>query len=267
MFSKRIDTNNKGLMYFFKKNGTKDDIKKEQLNNILNGAKDLLKENKSVKYRSLHPVFSYIKIFTDLIQNKSASNILKYGRDNILYKNEYFNIVDAYLEPLLTLQNKVLYDKDSYENNVYMPKELLISNARSPIITTIWNSERIIDNIKSIGDGIIIDTYITRENSFIEDSTNHRAIYLYPMGVTYVYNGNHSIFSGMNKGEGHFHVEKIIDMSELYSKYHFDGKYLINKETNEREEIFFEIGVLIEIGRLLINHPEVFPVEVRKHLQ
>ncbi|WP_414738664.1 DUF6710 family protein [Macrococcoides caseolyticum] len=78
------------------------------------------------------------------------------------------------------MQNKVLYDKDSYENNVYMPKELLISNARSPIITTIWNSERIIDNIKSIGDGIIIDTYITRENSFIEDSTNHRVIYLYP---------------------------------------------------------------------------------------
>lgn len=56
----------------------------------------------------------------------------------------------------------------------------------------------------------------------------------------------------MNKGEGYICPNEVYDVSYLYNIYYFDGTYLINKHTEDRNEILFEIGSIFEIGRLLL---------------
>jgi len=107
---------------------------------------------------------------------------------------------------------------------------------------------------------------VKKENVFKFDKINHMAQYFYPLGITYVYNGNHSIFSGMNKGEGNIKVNTLFDVSYLYKYFYFDGTYLNNRKTQEKHKIYFEIGVLFEIGRLLLEHPEVFEDEIQKKI-
>uniref|UniRef100_UPI00352262FD DUF6710 family protein n=1 Tax=Staphylococcus haemolyticus TaxID=1283 RepID=UPI00352262FD len=78
-----------------------------------------------------------------------------------------------------------------------------------------------------------------------------------------IYNGNHSISAGLNKSEGYIVIDAVIDISYLYDIYEFDGKYLINKQTNEKEEIYFEFGAIFEIGRLILDKKAVFSEAVQ----
>ena len=68
---------------FYKKTERKENGTKEQLNNILSGAKELLKENRSVKYRSLHPIFSYF-VCQNKLDNFSSSMKLINTSDGVL---------------------------------------------------------------------------------------------------------------------------------------------------------------------------------------
>lgn len=240
------------------------EIRKNQLYNVLNSAERLLEGYYSqMTYTAQHPIFSYIKIFTDAIQNQQAVEVLKNGRDNLqLDDNIYFNTVEALYHPI----NNILF-RDIWEHaKRYELKDLVVSNGRDPILASIWTSDRIVDNITNIGKGMSNKHYyeqgMYKDNSFEYIPTNHMTSYIYPLGITQVKNGHHSIFAGMNKGEGEFIAEEIYDVSYLYDIYHFDGTYLVNEETGDKEAIIFEIGAIFEIGRLLLLYPDVFPFDL-----
>ena len=243
-----------------------DVIKKQQLNNVINSAERLLEGNYSqMSYTAQHPIFSYIKVFTDAIQNQQAVEILKNGRDNIQLDDDiYFNTVDALYHPL----DKILFSDLWEYAKRYEVDDLVISNGRDPILTSIWTSDRIVDNITNIGKGMVnkhfYDQWIYKDNAFEYYPTNHMTSYIYPLGITQVKNGNHSIFAGMNKGEGEIKAEEIYDVSHLYDIYHFDGTYLVNDQTGEKNPIIFEIGAIFEIGRLLLNYPNIFPINLNQ---
>ncbi|WP_317956129.1 DUF6710 family protein [Staphylococcus sp. NWU MKU2] len=256
--------NNKTLMKLEAKDKRKSNRTNAQLNTVLEQAIYILKENPRITYEQQHPIFSYIKIFTDLIQSKLTITILKNGRDNINTKrNKWFNTVDAYLKPIdqIFLANK--FSKATLFTNT----NLVVSNARDPIITHIWNANRLSDAIRNIGEGMVDKSFLEigmrKENKFNYDNLNHKGEYIYPLGIINIYNGNHSISAGLNKSEGYIVIDEVIDISYLYDIYEFDGKYLINKQTNEKEEIYFEFGAIFEIGRLILDKKEVFSEAVQ----
>lgn len=259
--------NNAGLMKLEKRLSKDKKQANASLNNIIKTANGILKDNSTMVYTKQHPIFSYIKIFTDYIQNQQAMIILKNGRDNIPFrKNKYFNIVSSYYHSI----DYILFENLLEESKYYKVDDLYISNARNPILTKIWKASSIVDTIKNIGNGMMNKHFynngVEKENVFKFDKINHMAQYFYPLGITYVYNGNHSIFSGMNKGEGNIKVNTLFDVSYLYKYFYFDGTYLNNRKTQEKHKIYFEIGVLFEIGRLLLEHPEVFEDEIQKKI-
>lgn len=261
---KKNEVNNEGLNQVKKQLSKSTSYNKQAISNVIDIAKDILTENTSHVYTQQHPIFNYLKIFTDDIQNQLAIDLLKNGGDYISnQKIERYDIVDAYYHSI----DKILF-KDLYEKSKsYDIEDLNVLNGKSPMITKIWNTKRIANNIKGIGRGFMEKIYynngIEKENAFNYSSINHMAKYFYPLGVTMVYNGNHSIFSGMNKSEGEIKVKELYDVSYLYDIFYFDGKYLINKETREKHQIYFEIGAIFEIGRLLIDRPEVFDSNIQ----
>lgn len=71
-----------------------------------------------------------------------------------------------------------------------------------------------------------------------------------------VYNGNHSILSGILKGEGVIQANQTYDLEPTYDYMYFDGVYFRNKDNDEviYKVRRFEIGILYEIGRLLAEN-------------
>lgn len=270
----KLEENNETLMKIEAEKRADAKESKEMLGRIVERAEEMLVESGTVFPIEEHPIFSYVKIFTDYIQNRQAINLISNTRDNIEVESEFFNIVNAYFHPL----NNIFYREISEKGKIYENLNLNVSNAKSPMITEIWNPDRILDNIKSIGKGMmykrflnideadeyLLNSSMKKENYFEFDEINHFAHYIYPLGITHVINGNHSIFSGMIKGEGHIKVDKVIDISYLYDDYYFDGTYITNSKTNEKEKIYFELGALFEIGRVLLKHSDIFPLEIHK---
>ena len=82
------------------------------------------------------------------------------------------------------------------------------------------------------------------------------ATYIYPIGLTIVYNGNHSTLSGILKGEGTIQANQTYDLVPTYAYMYFDGIYFRNKMNDEKlyKVARFEIGALYEIGRILAEN-------------
>ncbi|MBF0795225.1 DUF6710 family protein [Mammaliicoccus lentus] len=260
---KQYAGNNKGLMQLNEDFSKDYQHEQNALQHVIRQAEAILADNPFMTYTERHPIFSYIKVLTDYIQNEQAVSLLKNGSDNPTVHNKEYNIVSAYYHAIDNVLMYNLYGKSKR----YEVDNIVISNATDPMIAKIWNTDRIVDNFKNIGSGIVRTHYlnngIKRENRFEYQGINHMAQYFYPLGITMVYNGNHSIFTGMNKGEGHIKVNEVYDVSYLYDKFRFDGMYLIDTETEEKERIFFEIGAIFEIGRLLLNHHDVFSKDIQ----
>lgn len=262
-----VSCNNKGMKDVLNYLEDESSVKEQQLNRILMYAQSLIGLSHSDDYKNAEtqPIFSYIKLFTDFIQTKNAINILS-NTDTIFLDNNgsnTFNIRAGYHHTVTQIFMEV------YKNGNYNLKELgdtiKVRNGKDPIVTEIWESSRLTDNIGTIGKGI--KRFNNDDNYFRYQELNHVGIYLYPLGIVHVENGNHSINAGMIKSEGHFYVNYFIDISEKYGQYYFDGINLVDKATGEKQFIFFELGVIFEIGRLLVNDSKPFPNYIQKLIE
>ena len=74
-------------------------------------------------------------------------------------------------------------------------------------------------------------------------------------------NGNHSINSAIIHNEGQVQIDKCYDLSDLFDKYRFDGidfldmeanrKINLNFLVNDSKPLFYELGLIFEMGRIL----------------
>lgn len=71
----------------------------------------------------------------------------------------------------------------------------------------------------------------------------------------------------MLKNDGHFYIDDIIDISRKYDQYYFDGTYLVDVNNNNKHFIFFELGVIYEIGRLLLRDNTPFSDEIKNTIK
>ena len=128
------------------------------------------------------------------------------------------------------------YGKISYSkiNN----REIAVALKEDPIILRAWNYERLIRCLGFIGEDIITEKlmfddedgiikYYKKEvpNYYVHDKLNHYANIIEPIGITILYNGNHSTLTGILKGEGILYPREVVDISQLYDNIYFDGNY------------------------------------------
>lgn len=126
--------------------------------------------------------------------------------------------------------------------------EIDINLSKDAVLVCAWSEERFINALLKIGKNV--------GNKFEYKKINHMATYIYPLGLAIVYNGNHSILSGILKGEGVIQANQTYDLEPTYDYMYFDGVYFRNKDNDEviYKVRRFEIGILYEIGRLLAEN-------------
>ncbi len=200
---------------------------REKLNNIIDVVEKLAM---SSDIREHQTIFYIVKMYTDSINYHNNLHILYYGHQ-CKSKKEIDSIIT-------NTECKFKYDK-TYKINL----------GKIPIITEIWNKDRLVNNLSYIGNS---------KNIWEEQPNNHFFKLYLPIGLIYVYNGNHSINCGIIKsiGELEFCPHKlntaIYDISHLYDILYFDGIYYRYLSNNEiLSTTTFECGCLFEIGRIV----------------
>ena len=198
-----------------------DKKKKERLNSVLKTTHNLIKKN-DIKDVRKNPVYSLIR---------AMSNYHLYDIVRELYEDEEVTDVQSIYKDI----GEYLINSDKLNN-------INIDLSKDAILVCAWNKERFVNALLNIGQNV--------GNLFEYDKINHMATYIYPIGLTIVYNGNHSTLSGILKGEG------TIQAKPTYDYMYFDGIYFRNKMNDEKlyKVARFEIGALYEIGRILAEN-------------
>lgn len=251
----------------------------KELKQLLRHVEDILKDETHLEYPKNHPVFSIIRTLTMNIQTQNDLNILKQNNDMIIYdttpnssKSFHYTSSFFYFLEEITRKRNMINQKQFIVN---MERPMLIRLETVPVISVVWRSDRLINALKIIGKDVkeknnflleISEPYVYKTYNFEEDTLNHFATYLFPLGMVWVHNGNHSINADILKSEGEINVKEVYDMRFMYDHYLFDGTYLTDSKYDEKIEIQFEFGALFEIGRILLDYPELFPKEIKEEV-
>ncbi len=198
--------------------------RKAKLKNVLLKVEELAKSYDADSHKT---IFYIVKIYADNINN---NNNLR-----LIYNMKTCNIsTDSFL-----------LDRTRLITN----ENVIIQLGKMPVVTCIWNSDRQISTLSKVGN---------EQNIWKEDEINHYCDLFLPLGLTVVYNGNHSANCGIVKSVGKINISpdkcntSIYDNSDLYDKIYFDGKYYRLTETNViLQKTKFEYGCLFEIGRII----------------
>lgn len=210
-----------------------------------------ISEKKQLKKNTI----KYLEGFEKIVETKNIDNIMyviKFmantiqGRLNtmVYYNNCNYDVINLIKKCL------VLYKMNS-DNK---PCKYTCDIKSTPIISCIWNNERVIGNIIDIG--------ICNDNPFIGiKNTNVSGFLIEPIGLIVITNGNHSINSAIIHNEGQVQIDKCYNISDLFDKYRFDGIDFLDIKTNKRmnlrhlvkdsKPLFYELGLIFEMGRIL----------------
>lgn len=248
--------------------------RKHDLDNIVEQAKHLLEENNHFDYPKNHPIFYLIRTITMNLQTENNLNVLKQKGDRIRYdvkpkKEDSLNYTTAYFHFFeYIIRQYISINKKDFKLNDLLDIEL----SKTPLISRVWRDDRLLSAYANIGCDVqeknnylveLPKSYKLKTNDFKQDN-NHESAYIYPLGFVYAYNGNHSTNAGLIKSEGILSIDKVYDLTGMYEEYEFDGTYFINNKTKEREKIPFNMGALFEIGRVMLEHPNLFPEEIKR---
>ena len=160
-----------------------DKKKKERLNSVLKTTHNLIKKN-DIKDVRKNPVYSLIR---------AMSNYHLYDIVRELYEDEEVTDVQSIYKDI----GEYLINSDKLNNSKSFElgeSNINIDLSKDAILVCAWNKERFVNALLNIGQNV--------GNLFEYDKINHMATYIYPIGLTIVYNGNHSTLSGILKGEG-----------------------------------------------------------------
>ena len=127
--------------------------------------------------------------------------------------------------------------------------EKLVSLASDILLPTSWHPSSIVDMLGTIGSDAQY-----KLGAFKKD-INHIILYSYPLNITWVHNGNHSIIQGILRGEGHLEANEIIDLSPIIELIAFNGVNWLDISNGRvlGKPRYQEFGIAWEIGRLIAN--------------
>jgi len=190
-------------------------------------------------------IFTFIKLLSDKISLDSTL-------DMIAVKEYEMSDIDGFfyeLEDSRYLYNTLYRKIRRIQHTTCDQYDLHISLSRDPVITFPRERIRLVKCFRDIGEPI---------QKWTEDELNHEAALYLPMGLTHIYRGNHSSYTGILKGEGSIHIHpcsshSVHDISPLYDLIQFDGENFVKAGTNivVGKPYSFEHGCIFELGRLI----------------
>lgn len=210
-----------------------------------------ISEKKQLKENTI----KYLEGFEKIVETKNIDNIqyvIKFMANTIqgqLNTKVYYN--DRSYDVINLIKESLILDR---MNSDYKPCKYTCDIKSTPIISCIWNNERVIGNIINIG--------ICNDNPFIGiKNTNVSGFLIEPIGLIVITKGNHSINSAIIHNEGQVQIDKYYSLSDLFEKYRFDGIDFLDIKTNKRinlrylvkdsKPLFYELGLIFEMGKIL----------------
>lgn len=186
-----------------------------------------------------HPIFDVVRLVGRGIQTQYLTNLL-------YVKNES-DLPSLYPDEVLFNLGSVLsLDGRGFEDIIRESKdEKIVLLNRDLVLPWSWKTSRLVNCIAQIGE--------ERVNGHWRQDFNHHVDLWLPMGIAWVYSGNHSISAGIIQGKGSIKPNAVYDISEVYDYVHCDG---INYYRKEDGIIMSpvrnpEIAAIFEIGRLM----------------
>mgnify|MGYP000850276041 CR=1 FL=1 len=160
---------------------------------------------------------------------------------HIFYSEEHFNRRLDYPFPLF------YSDEQGNEISLKEEKEIEIDLAADCVLTLPWNRGRLRNQIKNLFN-----------NDFVYHSNNHWAYYFPYLGLCYVYNGKHSVASGIVYKKGKIEAKQY-DITKLFPHVYADGQNWYNSHTREKKGKLadFRLGIIFEVAKAkyqLENH-------------
>ncbi|MDG9757844.1 hypothetical protein N5E31_03585 [Pseudomonas chengduensis] len=127
---------------------------------------------------------------------------------------------------------------------------------RDPILAVPWSESSLTNAIANIGHSRCMGEW--------RADFNHKVELLLPFGLTLVHGGNHSLAAGITNAEGAVVAETVTDLAPLYGHVRYDGVSMIRMHDgfNLWTPVDEELGILFEIGRLMLEHGVRYDAQV-----
>jgi len=215
----------------------KEELEKEKenaikLESIIDLAKKIIKE----EGRNLLPIKVYIDSIGESVRQRYILKL--YCGEKVIMAADLFEDLGFRLKKYFSEDTS--REGDEYEYEICLNKHLIIPAA--------WNKDRFVSNVTKIGRDC--------NNPFSYDFINHMSYLFFPIGIVILYNGNHSVLTGILKNEGKIKTNNAFDLRNKYNQIRFDGTYYREIETDEilHKVKNFELGAIFEIGRVLAEN-------------
>ena len=176
-------------------------------------------------------------IILDFMINAIKNDLKTDLLSKIFYSKENFKKEFRYPFPL------IYFDKERNELSTSKKVFSEINLATTCVLVLPWHRKRLCEQIKNI-----------YHNDFINIKSNHMAYYFPYIELCYVYNGKHSISSGIIHNKGTIEVEQY-DITELFPHINTDGRSWYNSHNNEKigEVVDFRVAIIYEIAKMKYN--------------
>lgn len=178
--------------------------------------------------------------------------------------------LDYLLKPLYLKESELLLDKTLDSDNLFINHNDIIStneqsfedikihienyesevNLNTDIVLPWpWSQDRYAKAITSIGEG-------RKKGAWTMDEPNHSLELWLPIGISWVYSGNHSIASGIIQNIGSIKPEYVYDISRVYDFVQCNGQNFIRKHDNSIISPVrnVEFAAIFEIGRMITQN-------------
>lgn len=217
-------------------------------NNIINSSINTPENYKKYYTQgNKHPIIDVIKLIGRNAQTKYLTSLL-YHEDETNLDSIFAGSLFFDQQEFITTDYRRMED---FFINVENTKKLYLNN--DLVLPWPWKRSRLISTVTNIGAE-------RRWGEWKEDKMNHRVDLWLPMGIGWVYSGNHSIATGILQGSGIITPKNTYDISPVFNQVYTDGLYYYRKEDDNIISPVFdlEFAAIFEIGRLMTSYNITF---------
>ncbi|WP_113675795.1 DUF6710 family protein [Vallitalea guaymasensis] len=226
----------------------KKNIKKKEFNNILEFAKEVIKQNNdNYSYDAKlnpeeHPIIDVIRALGLSIHSRYVNALIK-GYSSSLPRIDMYNYL---FDDTINNKGERFYD---IKKDVEITSKVVMDLNKDLLLPWPWERKRFINNIASIGKGRFW-------GEWEQDDINHYVTLWLPIGIGWVNGGNHSISTGIIKGEGKLIPKYVYDIRPIYDYVVCDGEYFwrTEDETIIEKVKNTEMAAIFEIGRIMTEN-------------
>ncbi|QUW22559.1 hypothetical protein JSQ81_02935 [Sporosarcina sp. Marseille-Q4063] len=210
---------------------------------VLDEVKELKMSEDGSNEETEHPLIDVVRLVGRQLQSQYLTNLL-YQRDEaqipkLLPEEVLFNPLSMITKEGTIFQDVIRELKTEY----------VISLNRDLVLPWSWKKSRLTTCIAQIGQG-------RKLGQWRQDYNNHHVELWLPMGIAWVYGGNHSISAGIIQGKGEIIPKSVYDISGVYDYVYCDGVNYYRKEDGSiiSPVMYAEFAAIFEIGRIMAEN-------------